>query len=227
MKALALSAAFAALPAVLVAPDAFAQDSDRGRFAVGAQVGTPGVGVQVQYSVNDYIVLRGGYDLLRWETDDTYDGIEYEADIDFQSPGAFVDLHPFRNGFFVSAGAYLGDRGVDLKSDPDEDVEIGGFTFTPEQVGTLTGRIDLESTAPFLGLGFDNSFTRDGRLGFRVLAGAVFGDAPQVNLEASGGTLSNQPLFQTLLAQEEQEIQDEADDYEILPVVQIGLNYRF
>ncbi|MFN7111739.1 MAG: hypothetical protein ACK4OJ_11745 [Brevundimonas sp.] len=227
MKTLALTAAFAALPAALIAPDALAQDAGRGRFALGAQIGTPGAGVQTQYSVNDYIVLRGGYDVLQWETDDTYDGVDYEADIDFQSPGAFVDLHPFGNGFFVSAGAYFGDRGVDLTSDPDQDVEIGGFTFTPEQVGTLTGRIDLESTAPFLGLGYDNTFTRDGRFGFRILAGAAFGDAPQVDLNASGGTLSDQAVFQELLVQEEQDIQDEADNYKVLPVIQIGLNYRF
>lgn len=222
MKTVALLAAFAALPATA----AFAQE-DRGRFALGAQVGTPGAGLQAQYSVNDYIVLRGSYDVLQWEADDTYDGVDYEADIDFQSPGAFVDIHPFKNGFFVSGGAYFGERGVDLTSNPDEDVELGGFTFTPEQVGTLNGRIDLESTAPFLGIGYDNTFTRGGAWGFRILAGAAFGDAPQVRLRASGGTLSDDPLFQEILADEERDIQEEADNYEVLPVVQIGLNYRF
>jgi hypothetical protein len=90
-----------------------------------------------------------------------------------------------------------------------------------------TGRIDLESTAPFVGLGFDNTFTHDGRWGLRLLAGAAFGDAPQVDLNASGGTLSDQPAFQDRLAEEEREIQADADDYKVLPVVQIGLNYRF
>lgn len=222
MKTFALLAAFAALPATT----AFAQE-ERGRFALGVQAGTPGAGIQAQYSVNDYIVLRGSYDMLKWDADDTYDGIDYNADIDFQSPGAFVDIHPFRNGFFVSGGAYFGERGVDLTSEPDEDVELGGFTFTPEQVGRLNGRIDLESTAPFIGLGYDNTFTRGGAWGFRILAGAAFGDAPQVRLNASGGTLSDQPLFQDILADEERDIQEEADNYEVLPVVQIGLNYRF
>lgn len=222
MKTVCLLAAVAALPACA----AFAQEG-RSRFAVGAQLGTPGAGLQAQYAVNDYIVLRGSYDVLQWDADDTYDDIDYKADIDFQSPGAFVDLHPFGNGFFVSGGAYFGERVVDLRSDPDEDVELGGFTFTPEQVGRLTGRIDLESTAPFLGVGYDNTFTRGGAWGFRVLAGAAFGDAPQVRLSASGGTLSDTPLFQEILADEERDIQEEADDYKVLPIVQIGLSYRF
>ena len=115
-------------------------------------------------------------------------------------------MHPFRNSFFVSGGAYFGERGVDLDATPTRDVRIGGVTFTPAQVGRLDGRIDLEDTAPFAGIGFDNTFTRGGRLGFRFTAGAVFGDAPVVNLQASGGTFSDNPIFQERLRQEEAEI---------------------
>lgn len=222
MKTLALLAAMATLPAT----SAVAQDQP-GKFALGVQAGTPGAGLQAQFAVNDYIVLRGSYDVLQWEADDAYDGIDYEADIDFQSPGAFVDLHPFKNPFFVSAGAYFGDRGVDLNATPTENVNIGGATFTPEQVGRLTGRIELESTAPFLGLGFDNTFTHDGHWGFRLLAGAAFGDAPQVDLNSTGGSLSDEPLFQERVEQEEQDVQQDADNYKVLPVIQMGLNYRF
>ena len=226
MRAIALLAAITAMPASSV----MAQEPDREtprRFAVGVQAGTPGLGFQAQYSINDYVVLRGGYDVLQWQTDDTYDGVDYDADIDFQSPGAFIDLDPFKNGLFVSGGAYFGDRSIDLDATPTENVNIGGAIFTPEQVGRLSGRIDLENTAPFLGLGYDDTFSRDRRFGFRVLAGAAFGDSPRVNLNASGGTLSDQPLLQERLAQEERQIQEDADDYKILPVVQIGLNYRF
>ena len=55
-------------------------------------------------------MLRGGYDVLDWDRDQTYKGIDYEAKIDFKSPGAFVDLHPFENGFLVSGGAYQSAR---------------------------------------------------------------------------------------------------------------------
>ena len=222
MKTLLIAALAAA---VLSATSALAQEN--GRFAVGAQVGTPGAGLQAQFALSPVVVLRGGYDVLNWDRDQTYKGIDYDAKIDFKSPGAFVDVHPFRNGFLISGGAYFGDRKIDLDATPTGNVNVGGATFTPAQVGTLTGRIDLESTAPFVGFGYDNTFTRGGRLGFRVLAGAAFGDSPQVNLDARGGTLSNDPIFRARLDQEEQEIQSEADDYKILPVVQAGLNFKF
>ena len=194
------------MAAILLASPAAALAQVPGPFAVGAQVGTPGLGANIQFALNDVIVLRGGYDVLQWDRDDSYQDVDYNAEIDFKSPGAFVDLHPFRNSFFVSGGAYFGERGVDLDATPTRDVRIGGVTFTPAQVGRLDGRIDLEDTAPFAGIGFDNTFTRGGRLGFRFTAGAVFGDAPVVNLQASGGTFSDNPIFQERLRQEEAEI---------------------
>lgn len=196
----------AAVAAILVAAPAAALAQVPGPIAVGAQVGTPGLGANIQFALNDMVVLRGGYDVLQWDRDDSYQDVDYNAEIDFKSPGAFVDLHPFRNSFFVSGGAYFGERGVDLDATPTRDVRIGGVTFTPAQVGRLDGRIDLEDTAPFAGIGFDNTITRGGRLGFRFTAGAVFGDAPVVNLQASGGTFSDNPIFQERLRQEEAEI---------------------
>jgi hypothetical protein len=204
-----------------------AADAQTSRFAVGVQGGTPGLGGTVSFMVNDYITLRGSYDRLSLDRDDTYDGIDYSGEADFSSPGAFVDVHPFRNAFFVSGGAYFGDRTVDIASTPNEPVSIGGVTFTPEQVGTLRGSLDLASTAPFVGVGFDNTFTSGGHWGWRVLVGAAFGDEPEVDLDASGGTISDTPQFQAQLALEEADIQDDADNYDILPVVQVGLNYRF
>ena len=221
----------AAIPALALSAAAAlwagAADAQTSRFAVGVQGGTPGVGGTVSFMVSDYITLRGSYDRLSLDRDDTYDGIDYSGEADFNSPGAFVDLHPFRNAFFVSGGAYFGDRTVDIASTPKRPVSIGGVTFTPEQVGTLNGSLELEGTAPFVGLGFDNTFSSGGHWGWRVLVGAAFGDDPQVDLNASGGTISDTPQFQAQLALEEAEIQEEADDYNILPVLQVGLNYRF
>jgi len=220
----------AVLPAIALSAvvlGAGAADAQTSRFAVGIQGGTSGVGVNAQLSLNDYFVLRGSYDQLSIDRDDTYDDIPYNGEADFNSPGAFVDLHPFRNALFVSGGAYFGDRKVSLASTPTSPTEVGGVVFTPEQIGTLKGEIALEGAAPFVGVGFDNTFTSGGYFGWRVLVGAAFSDEPQVALIAEGGTLTDTAEFQAALAIEEADIQAEADDYDILPVVQVGLNYRF
>jgi hypothetical protein len=126
---------------------------------------------------------------------------------------------------FVSAGAYFGDRNLNLDATPTGPTRIGGQIYTPAQIGSLTGKVELESTAPFLGLGFDNTFPRGGHIGFRLVAGAAFGSEPRVDLNVSGGTLSNNPTFQARVA--EADIQSDVDIYKVLPGIQAGLNYRF
>ena len=59
------------------------------------------------------------------------------------------------------------------------------------------------------------------------MAGAALFGSGDVTLESVGGTFSNDPVLQAQLAQEVQEIEDEIEDYELWPVVQVGLSYRF
>ena len=196
------------------------------QIAVGGSIGTAGASAEAQLKVAPGINIRGGYNYLQYGADDTYDGVAYEGDLDLTTLGAFVDVHPFGNSFFITGGAYFGEKTLGLFATPTQNVEIGSQTFTPSQVGTLSLAADLEDTAPFIGLGWDTTFENPG-IGFKFLAGAMFTGTPQVNLTATGGTLSNDANFQTQLAQEEQNLQDEISDYEIYPVVQVGVTLGF
>jgi hypothetical protein len=196
------------------------------QIAVSGSIGTAGASAEAQLKVAPGINIRGGYNYLQYGADDTYDGVAYEGDLDLTTLGAFVDVHPFGNSFFITGGAYFGEKTLGLFATPTQNVEIGSQTFTPAQVGTLSLAADLEDTAPFIGLGWDTTFENPG-IGFKFLAGAMFTGTPQVNLTATGGTLSNDANFQTQLAQEEQNLQDEISDYEIYPVVQVGVTLGF
>jgi hypothetical protein len=48
-----------------------------------------------------------------------------------------------------------------------------------------------------------------------------------MDLKSQGGSLSDDPGFRAALAAEEGELQAEVDDYELVPVVTLGLGYRF
>lgn len=212
--------------AAFAAGSAAAAGAAEAQVAVGAGIGTTGASVEAQATVAPGLSLRGGYNYFEYEADDTYDDIAYEGDLDLSTVGAFLDWHPFGNGFFLSGGAFIGEKGLSLVATPTSNVEIGSQTFTPAQVGTLHMAADLEETAPFVGLGWDSTFGTSG-IGFRLLAGAMFTGSPQVDLTSTGGSLSNDANFQTQLAAEEQALQDEIDDYEIYPVAQAGLTFRF
>lgn len=212
--------------AALAIGSAAAAGAAHAQVGVSGSIGTTGATVEAKMKVAPGIHLRGGYNYLEYEADDTYDDIDYQGDLDLSTLGAFVDLHPFGNSFFITGGAYFGDKGLALTATPTSNVEIGNQTFTPAQVGTLNMAADLDDTAPFLGLGWDTTYESSG-IGFRFLAGAMFTGSPRVNLTSTGGSLSNDANFQTQLAEEERNLQEDINDYEIYPVVQIGVTFGF
>ena len=124
----------------------------RSPITAALNAGTTGVGAEVQLSLGPVFVLRGGIDTLGYDFDESYSDIDYSGRVDFDTVSGFVDLHPFLNGFLISGGVYVGDRAIDLNGRPTAPVEIGGATFTPAQVGTLSGRVKLSDTAPFVGV---------------------------------------------------------------------------
>lgn len=196
-------------------------------LAVGVNVGTPGIGVQAQYQVSPMFVVRGAVDGLSFSRDEDYSDINYNGKVKEFTGGLFADLHPGGSSFFVSGGAYFGRRKIELDALPTAPVDIGGQTFTPAQVGRLDGSAKLSDVQPFVGLGFDNTFTTSGSWGFRGLVGVAFSKKPDVNLTASGGLLSNDPTFQARLQQEEDDAQDDADSFRYFPVVQLGVTRKF
>ena len=216
----------AALGAALLASAASAQAQD-GRFAVGGNLGTPGVGAELQYKLNDSFVVRGGGDWMNFGYDHTYSGIDYDAKLKTGTGGLFLDWHPMQGGFFVSGGGYFGERKARLSGTPTGPTQIGDITYTPAQIGTIRGDVEMSKAQPFVGLGWDNTFSGDGGWGFRVLGGVSFSDKPKVDLTASGGTLSNDPIFQTELQREEDNVRDDAKGFKYFPVAQVGLTYRF
>ena len=199
----------------------------RSPITAALNAGTTGVGAEVQLSLGPVFVLRGGIDTLGYDFDETYSDIDYSGRFDFDTVSGFVDLHPFLNGVLISGGAYVGNRTINLNGRPTAPVDIGGATFTPAEVGTLSGRIKLSDTAPFVGVGYDDSFYREGTWGFRGMVGVAWSQEPEVGLSSSGGTLSNDPIFRARLEQEAREIQEDAKDKALFPVVQLGVTARF
>jgi hypothetical protein len=222
-----IAAATVLAAAVSIALPAAAQQGGEPAVAIGVTGGTTGGGAEVQFALGPIFVLRGAVDTLGFDLDERYDDIDYSGRLDFDTLGAFIDLHPLANGFFVSGGAYMGERNIALNATPDGPVTIGGQTYTPSQVGTLSGEIKLQELAPFAGLGYDNTFTRASRWGLRAVVGVAWSDKPEVGLSSTGGSLSNDPTFRARLDEEARSIQSDAEGYGFYPVVQLGLNYKF
>jgi hypothetical protein len=198
------------------------------RFAIGLTAGSDGIGGDLQYSLNRYLVLRGRGTWLAATYSGNSNSLHYSGRFDLSEGGGFVDLHPFANAFTLSVGAVSGPRRVDLSAAYRTGVSYEGQTYTAAQLGTVGGAATLSSTAPFVGLGFDNTFTTRGRVGFKLLAGVAFSRRLDVELHPTSGLATVYPqIIAPDLVQTEQEIRKDGDILSTYPQVSAGLTFKF
>ena len=227
---LSAAAPFALIASLLSSKSVMAQDSwlSPNRFAVGATVGTDGAGGELQYSLNHYVVLRGRGTWLEFGYGGNSGEVHYDVRARLSEGGGFADFHPFANPFVVSVGAVAGPRRADVSLGYRRNVTVDGVSLTPAQLGTGQGSANLGSPAPFVGLGFDNTFTHAGRWGFKLTAGVAFGHAPDATLYPVSGLALQQPaLIAPYVAEVEHDVHHDGEFLAYYPQVSAGINYRF
>lgn len=198
-----------------------AQSSDS--VSVGVQGSTAGFGPEVAYSVSPTITLRGVGNYLAFDYDQTVDGIDYDLGLDLASGGGFLDYHPMRNGFHLSVGALYNGSEADLTATAGPGATVGGFTVPAGQTANLRGDLDFDAAiAPYLGVGYDTTFTSRNNWSFVMRAGVLYQGDPNVTL-----TDSTSLVPPAELAAEASRIEDELDLLRFYPVVSVGVTYRF
>ncbi|MEM7741703.1 MAG: hypothetical protein AAF225_12995 [Pseudomonadota bacterium] len=224
-----------ALASVTLCASTFARAADVPfvpNIGADASLGTNGANVNVQLQMNPFITFRGGYNYFEFElTDVEWDDIKYDVELDFSQPAGFVDLHPFMNGFAVTAGYYLGDRTLDFTSTPTENVEIGGQIFTPEQVGELSGSGNFGSDGIYAGIGWDTTTRGVMPVSFVVRLGVILTDPPEIELRSEGGLSDTDPNLRAFLDEqlliEAELIEDDLENLRYYPVISFGFGFGF
>ncbi len=192
-----------------------------GHFRFGVTGGTLGVGPEIAWRIGKAAALRANATYLSLAPNFQSDGIDYDGDVELQSGGLMLDLHPFGGGLHVSGGARINANEADVAATPAGNVTINGFTYTPAQVGTISGAAATRDFAPMASIGYSGGLKRGLTFGFE--AGALFQGAIEIEeLIASGGLVSAIDL-----GAERQSLQDDVNDYKIYPVLQLRLGYRF
>jgi hypothetical protein len=211
--------AVSALAAVVAAPGAAAQG-----IAVAGKVSTLGVGADVSLGITPMLAVRAGVSFQPIEPSRTFDEIDFTLDLASPNYVAVVDFSPV-GAFRLSGGVVYFGSEHELRGDLNQSVQIGNATYTPQQVGTLTGVFETKELAPYVGIGFGRLGGRRG-LGFAFDVGVAFQGEPDVQLSATG-PIATQPVFQQNLAIEEQNIQDDAKYFRFYPVISLALVFGF
>jgi hypothetical protein len=193
--------------------------------AVGLKVGALGLGAEYTYSLTERIALRGALYGSQLGFDAEESGIDYEFDVVWDSLSAGVDFHPLKSALRLSLGIMQNDNRLELFSRPTQSVTIGNDTYTPSQIGTLTGAMEFDDTATMAGIGWD--WSRDKSLfGMSLDLGVVDQGSPVVTLRGNGTLLGN-PTFEQDIAAEAIELANEAEDLDLVPFVSLGFQFRF
>jgi hypothetical protein len=219
-----LAASLALAIALAIPQHATAADTG---IALGGRVGLRGLGIDLTGRILDgYVNVRGGYNWLSVDYEAETDDVEYTIDADLTGYNAWVDYHPFKNHFRISAGAVFNGDGVDATAELADSTSIGGNDYTPEQVGTLVGAIKLTNdVSPYIGIGFGNAVARGQRWSFMFDIGVILQEY-EVTLGADG-PIASVPQFQDDLAQEQADLQEELDKFKFYPVLSAGVSYQF
>ncbi len=216
---------------VPAADDGWGADSDYEwpGISLGPKIGTTGIGLDFTVGINRYLNFRSGFNYGSFTFSRKWSDVDYDLDVDMISLPLLVDLYPMGGHFRLTAGFYIQpNTKADIDATPTKASQIGSHTYEPDVIGTLTGKIEVDSTfTPYLGIGWGNTVGRDRQLTFSLDLGVIF-QSYDVSLTSDGpGMTAKLDVFREDIKKEEEKIQKDLDDFKVFPVLTLGVGYHF
>ena len=201
---------FLAVPAVVSAQG----------LGIAARAGTLGVGAEIALGLTNWFVIRGGAGLMPFEPSTSIEDI----DVTLILPEWFnVGVDVYLGGSFRIGGGVLfksDDPRVEGNFTTDQD--IGGRSFTPAELGTLTGVLSSRDRAPYALIGFGNHISSG--IGLFLDLGVAFLGEPEINLYATEGTFLDRAELNSRLAAEARDWEESAGSYlNYWPIFNLGV----
>ena len=223
-----------ALLFLLCATPAMAQVTAR------AQASAIGVGAEIGYRWDRQWGLRLGF--LRGELDIDLeaedsngiegDELEYDSDVDLDNSYLLVDWHPWNRRFRVSLGSFFNNSDATVITRCNnqalvpgtESCEFGNSRFSPAILGEVTTEVDFDTVAPYLGIGWGHLAASG--FAFNADLGVAYIGSANVDIRSSG-SCNDSAECRREVDEEEKEVQEELDKFRFLPIVTLGVSYRF
>jgi hypothetical protein len=205
-------------------------------LALGVRAGTAGVGPELTLGLSRQVHARLAAGFLTYDT--TYDdtGVRYDGELELRNALLLLDWHPGGGGFRFSVGGAWNDNQLAVSAPLRELVRRERPELLPllpaGDLGRLHGTAAGASFAPYAGFGWGTPFGGRGRWGVNLDVGALYHGEPEVDLRADlaaglplppGGS----QLLDALAAQEARQLEEELADYRYLPVLSLGVTFRF
>lgn len=227
VRALCGAVAPALLAAFLAAPR-----GAQAQLAPGLRLGSSGAATELTYGLLPVLGARVRLDGSWQSGDDTTTAGGTPGRPRFGVSLLTADLHPFGGGLRISGGLIVSDRSFDLAGRADGGAyRIDGVPWLARAAGGWEGKVRLERTAPYLGLGWASAAGSGTGAGlfFRAELGTVFLSPPGARSDICTASLTARvcdPL-QVDPRADELPAGAAATDFKVRPVLALGLGYRF
>ena len=205
--------------------------------SVGVRAGTLGFGVEATQSLHRKLNTRIGLNTLAKSLDNSSDGVDYTADLDFKTVTALLDWHPFAGTFYLSGGLVLNSSSISIKNKQiTQTFTVGGTDYSSSDL-QLRGDIGFQPLAPYFGLGWRSAPSSRG-LGLSAEIGVMYSGSPDIQLDATGTAyvtsnpnntfnVAADPGFQDSLTKEELKLEQDYSNFKYYPVLSLGVTYAF
>lgn len=199
---------------------------------VAGSVGTTGIGFHATMPINDHFSARLGLGYLGYNTRGSTNDMNYDLDLKASTYDALLDWYPKKDSAFrVTTGLSYNGNKISARARPSANgtYTIGGNAYSADSVGSVTGKVDFNKVAPYLGIGWGKSSGQEKGWSFSTDLGVLFQGSPKTTLTNSGCTASTTVCnqFANDVARENAALRDEVSKFKVYPVLRIGISYKF
>ena len=204
---------------LLTAPSAQAE-------GLGAIVDAGMLGVEFSANTSSHLSDPAGTEFFGYDFSDEFEGIDLGMKREPRPVAAMLDWHPAGGSFQFSGGMLFNQNELSANARPDESRDIGRAEYPAALVGELTGDVDFDVYAPYIGLGWATDSDGDGGLGMSLDLGVAYQGQSDATF-ADSGPMSANPGLQAERIRAQRVSADDLDDFNYYPLVAVGFSYRF
>lgn len=207
----------------------------RAELGIAGTAGTLGLGAELTIGGSGQLQGRLGIHGYDYSDRREASGIEYDGEASLRTATGLLDWHPGGRSFRLTGGLVYNSTEITGSSLPPASgvYDIGGVPVPAAILGTLDAKVDFDPIVPYAGLGWGRAPGSGSGFGLTLDLGVIFQGEGEVTLTPviPAGSPLNDPLarqaLQILIEREEQDLQEDVADYDLYPVVSLGISYRF
>lgn len=191
--------------------------------ALGIKGGTLGTGADVTIGLSETVNLRGGFNYLNinFEGDSLDDDIDVDALLN--TIPIVIDWHPGGGSFRITLGAMINGNKIE-GSASTSNVNLAGVVFALDD---FDAKAEFDDLAPYVGIGWGNALDEEGHWTITFDLGVMLQGSAEITASATATNPALQGAVDIALDAEVQDWEEEVEDYELYPVLTLGLAYRF